>query len=203
MQVWWSRCAGDVRSAAHALLIDAAAAVLDAPAEAVTVAHEPSGRPYLQGIGAGLHVSVSHCRAGVVAVVTSPAGPVGVDVEVVRPLPWQQMAHRYLDAGEVDWLIGLPIDSQVAAFLRLWTYKEAVGKAYGVGLRGGGLRRAGGGAAGGATALDGPWTLSATPGDPAVVAAVAQPAPDVMLAVACVDPTAGGSAAAVEYAGRR
>ena len=70
-----------------------------------------------------------------------------------------------------------------------------------MGLRGGGLRRAGG-AAGGSPALDtatldGAWTLSATPSDPAVVAAVAQPAPDVVLAVACASTQ---HAAAVEHA---
>jgi 4'-phosphopantetheinyl transferase len=204
VQVWWGRCAGDSRREARALLIEAAAAALDIPAQAVEVSYEPGGRPCLLGVGAGLHVGVSHCRAGAIAVVTSTVAPVGVDVEVIRPVPWQQMAGRHMAADEVDWLADLPAGEQVAAFFRLWTYKESVGKAYGVGLRGGGLRRIGGSAApAGNPALDGPWTLSATPDDSAMVAAVARPAPDVMLAVACHDGRANGSAAAIDYAGRR
>jgi 4'-phosphopantetheinyl transferase len=194
--VSWARCAGDVRREAEALLIRAAADALDVRPDRIVVSHDPGGRPCLVGVGSGLHVGVSHCRAGVIAVATSVAGPVGVDIEVVRPMPWQPIARRFMDPGEVDRIHALPVEDHVTAFLRLWTYKEAVGKAYGVGLRGGGLRRTGGDAA-----SDRGWTLRATPADPAMAATVGRPAPDIVLAVACGDATVCGSAAAVAYAG--
>ncbi len=224
VRVWWSRCIGDARPAAHALLMSAASRLLGRPVNELSVSHEPGGRPVLVGpdlsalspatrnlatsamAEPGLHVSVSHCRAGVVAAALSVAGPVGVDVETVRPLPWEQMAGRWFSADEQAWLRDVPVDEQVRAFLRLWTYKEAVGKAYGSGLRGGGLRRTGGRGSAGAP-RDGTWTLTPMlgstaddpPDDPAMVAAVAYAASDVVLAVACATAAASGSTVAVEY----
>ena len=110
MHVWWGRSAGDARQEAHALLIRAAAGRLGLAPGALTVSHEPGGRPCLPGIG--LHVSISHCRSGLVAVALSAAGPVGVDVELVRPLPWHRMARRNFDPAEADWLEGLPVGRQ-------------------------------------------------------------------------------------------
>jgi 4'-phosphopantetheinyl transferase len=195
VRVWWGRRTGDARQAARALLIGAASVALDRPAESIIVSYRPGGGPCLLGSAAGLHVGVSHSRDGLVAVVTSGAGPVGVDIEAVRPRPWPALAERYFDPSEYAWLSGLPADQQLAAFLRLWTYKEAVGKAYGVGLRGGGLRRVGGAEPpSGELPPEGPWPLRAGPADPAMLVAVAQPAPDVMLAVACAG-TAGSAVA--------
>ena len=188
--VWWSRAAGDVRELARALLVEAAARALDQPAETITVAHEPSGRPCLTGGAARLHVGVSHCAAGAVAVVLSPLAPVGIDIEVVRPLPARRLAGRWMLPEESEWLATHPPDERVGAFLRLWTYKEAVGKAYGTGLRGGGLRR--------------PMPvhravrpeLRAIPGDPQMAAAGLATG-DIVLAVACGSRVADGLAVAV------
>jgi 4'-phosphopantetheinyl transferase len=138
--VWLSRSEDDPRPAGRALLVRAAARALDLPAGAIEVGHEPGGRPYLRGRGAHLHVSVSHA-GGVAAVATSSLAAVGVDLEPVQPLPALELARRWLPAAEAAWVEGQPPDRQVRAFLTLWTVKEAVGKAYGTGLRGGGLRR--------------------------------------------------------------
>ena len=47
--VWLSRTGDDPRPVARALLIRAAARMLNLPADAIEVAHEPGGRPYLGG----------------------------------------------------------------------------------------------------------------------------------------------------------
>jgi len=171
--VWLSRTGDDPRPAARALLIRAAARALDLPADAIEVGHEPGGRPYLRGRGAHLHVSVSHSWR-VAAVATSPLAAVGVDVEAVQPLPALELARRWLPATEAAWVEGQPPDRQVRAFLALWTVKEAVGKAYGTGLRGGGLRRDVG--------IPGPRLAPVAPD----MVAATPPAPNgYVLAVAC------------------
>ncbi|QNE22942.1 4'-phosphopantetheinyl transferase superfamily protein [Kribbella qitaiheensis] len=142
----------DQRSAAHDLLRTLAATLRTPSAEGasdagahgaggagsaaggVVLRHEASGRPVVDG----LSVSLSHAR-GLVAVAASFAGPIGVDVESRREFEIDGMARRWFDPAEVTWLHQQP--DPLDAFLRLWTAKEAVGKALGRGLRGSGLRR--------------------------------------------------------------
>jgi 4'-phosphopantetheinyl transferase len=87
-----------------------------------------------------LHASVSHTR-GLVAVAVSRLGPVGVDVEAVRPLPALELSRRWFATEDTDWLRGRPEERLGIGFLSLWTGKEAVAKLYGTGLRGGRLLR--------------------------------------------------------------
>ncbi|GGP46724.1 4'-phosphopantetheinyl transferase family protein [Streptomyces abikoensis] len=129
------------RRPASAPLVRAAAAhALRVPPGEIRVGREARGRPWLGGAAEGLHVSVSHC-AGVVAVALSRLGPVGVDIERLRPLPAVALGRRWFSAAEVRWLAERAAGEQPAAFLWLWTHKEAIGKARGLGLSDGGLRR--------------------------------------------------------------
>ncbi|MFI1768413.1 4'-phosphopantetheinyl transferase family protein [Streptomyces sp. NPDC020800] len=95
----------------------------------------------VRGVGGGAlcRVSISHC-ADVVAVALAAAA-VGVDVEAVRPLPFVNLARRWFDPAEAAWLARRPEEHRQGDFFRLWTAKEALGKALGVGLRNGGTRR--------------------------------------------------------------
>lgn len=133
MHVWLSAVDDDrdPRSTAHNLLVDLASSLNGA---AAVLRHEVSGRPVVDGLA----VSISHAR-GLVAVAAGRSGPVGVDVESRREFEIDGMSRRWFDPAEVTWLQRQhdPLD----AFLRLWTAKEAVGKALGRGLRGSGLRR--------------------------------------------------------------
>ncbi|MEU8082858.1 4'-phosphopantetheinyl transferase superfamily protein [Micromonospora sp. NPDC049101] len=153
------------REAARALLLRTVSDRTGRPIRTIEVAHEPGGRPYLTGID--LHVSVSHTR-GAVAVALSTRAAVGVDVEPIRPLPVVALARRWLPPVEAEWLTAQPEDRRVAAFLRLWTVKEAIGKAHGRGLGGGSLLRRPVQLPEGDTALrpvpDFPGTVVATPG---------------------------------------
>ncbi|MCM2429994.1 4'-phosphopantetheinyl transferase family protein [Streptomyces sp. RKAG337] len=131
---------GDRRNAARRLLSRVADELLGAPA-AARIERDGLGRPYLtRADGAELQVSISHCD-DVVAVALTRSGRVGVDVELLRTLPALRLAGRYFDRAEAQWLADRPAAGRTPDFLRLWTAKEALGKALGVGLRGGGLRR--------------------------------------------------------------
>ncbi len=83
------------------------------------------GRPRLPG--SGLHASVSH-SGDVVAVALTAAGPVGVDVEAVRPIDFAAVADRVCTPPERAEVRGL------TDFYTVWTRKEAVLKATGEGL---------------------------------------------------------------------
>jgi 4'-phosphopantetheinyl transferase len=115
--------------------------LLDRAEAEIGVRRAPGGRPevYVPN-GPTLPVSVSHVD-GLVVVAARPGGPVGVDVERRRPLPAVALAERWYHPAEAAWLRARDEAGRELDFLRLWTAKEAVGKALGAGLRDGGLRR--------------------------------------------------------------
>lgn len=118
---------------------------------------------------------------------------VGVDVEVLRPVPAAGLARYWFTAAEAIWVAERPEAERSAAFLWLWTQKEAVGKALGIGLRDGGTRRA--------VLPCGSWEepagdgrrLVALPGTPELSVAVPAAAPGVSLAVAVRGARAAGT----------
>ncbi|WP_052101455.1 4'-phosphopantetheinyl transferase family protein [Novilysobacter arseniciresistens] len=60
---------------------------------------------------------------------------VGVDLEWLRPRPRAgELARRFFDPREADWLAARPPSTRTDAFIRLWCAKEAVLKAHGRGL---------------------------------------------------------------------
>ena len=64
-------------------------------------------------------------------------GPVGVDVEALRPLPDAlDIARGFFSADEADALAARELDARARAFLVAWTRKEAYLKGLGVGLSG-------------------------------------------------------------------
>jgi 4'-phosphopantetheinyl transferase len=134
------RTAGDERREARALLASTVAWCAGVPEGSVTLNRSASGAPVPGGGAAGLHVSLSHTR-GLVAVAVSRLGPVGVDVEAVRPLPALALSRRWFAPEDTEWLLERPEERVGVEFLLLWTGKEAVGKLYGTGLRGGRLLR--------------------------------------------------------------
>ncbi|MFE9427089.1 4'-phosphopantetheinyl transferase family protein [Kitasatospora sp. NPDC006697] len=130
----------DARAEARELALWAAAGLVGAGPGAVTLGHEVGGRPVLGGAAEGVWVSVSHGR-GVAAVALSRRWAVGVDVESVRRVPAVPLARSWYAAEEVAWLEQRAEEGRQRDFFWLWTRKEAVGKALGLGLRDGGTRR--------------------------------------------------------------
>ncbi|HWD82423.1 MAG TPA: 4'-phosphopantetheinyl transferase superfamily protein [Kribbella sp.] len=118
------------RSTAHALLLDLAGTLVDDP----VLDHDEAGRPHIPGLA--VSITYGHHR---LAVAASTGGPLGIDLEEFRPRDVGALASRWFDPRELDWLDRQ--SDQLPAFLRLWTAKEAVGKALGHGLENGGLRR--------------------------------------------------------------
>ncbi|MFF1410599.1 4'-phosphopantetheinyl transferase family protein [Streptomyces sp. NPDC058289] len=150
VEVWLAVPVGDQRKHAHALLRRAAAAVLGVGPEGLTVAREPGGRPYVVSRPGAtdrgsrppvrVNVSVSHTR-GLTAVAVCTGGDVGVDVEPARELPAVALARRWFAEEDVRWIEGHAPALRARALLWVWTHKEALGKAVGTGLAGGGRLR--------------------------------------------------------------
>ena len=90
------------------------------------------GKPRLADASAGVHFSLAHSGDHVVVAVSS-AGPVGIDVEQLRPTTdYRRLSRTTLTADEAAAFRaagGRPLD-----FLRMWVRKEAVTKAVGTGV---------------------------------------------------------------------
>ncbi|MFI6781265.1 4'-phosphopantetheinyl transferase family protein [Micromonospora sp. NPDC050276] len=138
--VWVGRDTGGQPDAAGGLLRRAGALLLGRAETELVLTHDRDGRPTVRVDEVEVAVSVSR-TAGLVAVAARRAGAVGVDVERIRALPALALARRWFPPAELAWLADRPEAARVVDFLRLWTAKESVGKALGLGLRGGGLRR--------------------------------------------------------------
>jgi 4'-phosphopantetheinyl transferase len=116
------------RAVLRARLLAAGLRHLGAPAHALdTLRHETLGRPRL---AAPLELSLSYCEGHALCAL-SAQGAVGVDVERIEAAP-PGRTDLYLSAAERRACAGDP-----RSLLALWTQKEAVAKAAGIG----GLRR--------------------------------------------------------------
>lgn len=82
----------------------------------------------------GLDFNLSHARDHAL-IAFARRQPIGVDLESTsRRVEIEDLARRFFSSGEADALSALPASLRPAAFLRLWTCKEAVLKAIGQGL---------------------------------------------------------------------
>lgn len=145
VQLWFMQVAvaeaTTVRRAAHELLgrLLAAHGGLAVPPALERGAH---GKPYAPALP-GLGFNLSHSGEGVlIGIARSMA--LGVDLERHdrRLGRVDELARRFFTSDEATALAGLPAADRRGAFLRLWTHKEAVGKATGRGI-GLGLDRVG------------------------------------------------------------
>lgn len=119
---------------AHAALRILLARELAIGAAAIRFEAGPFGKPRLADAGAGIHFSISR-RPGFVAVALGNA-PLGVDVEVVRGgIDIPGISRRFFSAAEQGF-IDSPGDAgdRVSRFFRIWSRKEALVKAAGVGI---------------------------------------------------------------------
>jgi 4'-phosphopantetheinyl transferase len=110
---------------------------LGVPADAIRLVAGAHDKPMLAaGHAERLHFNIAH--SGDVVVVAFARRDVGIDVEADRPLADRdELARRFFSAAEVRALDALGEPERTPAFLRCWTRKEALLKAWGTGIAGG------------------------------------------------------------------
>jgi 4'-phosphopantetheinyl transferase len=92
------------------------------------------GKPRLPDHPA-LDVSVAH--AGEYVLVALARGPrIGIDVEHIRDVEVEELARSAFASAEAAELAALPAGDRVRTFFALWTRKESIVKALGVGISG-------------------------------------------------------------------
>jgi 4'-phosphopantetheinyl transferase len=104
---------------------------LQQPPEQLCFAAERLGKPKLVH-QEQLAFNLSHSRSVALLALTQE-GPLGVDVEDVRPIE-PEVATRHFSPAERAALEPMQGDDWLAGFYRCWTRKEAILKAEGVGL---------------------------------------------------------------------
>ncbi|TAL90373.1 MAG: 4'-phosphopantetheinyl transferase superfamily protein [Rhodanobacter sp.] len=122
-------------------LLRTLAAYLGIDAGDVTLVDGAHGRPRLDHRhGSTLDFNWSHSGNHALIAVARGIAP-GIDVERRRPRPHAlPLARRFFGSDEADAIAALPEETRAAAFLEVWTAKEALLKAHGRGL-GYGLQR--------------------------------------------------------------
>lgn len=86
------------------------------------------GKPYIEG---GPYFSISHCKAGIAVAVDDQ--PIGIDIETIRHAD-DELAARVMNEQEQAAMSDERFGDRDRVFTRLWTQKEAVVKAQGVGI---------------------------------------------------------------------
>ena len=123
------------RQHGRAPLCTVLAAYLGIDAHRVTLTNGEHGRPALAcAPDPTLDFNWSHSGDHALIAVARSIKP-GIDLECLRARPRAlDIARRYFSADEAAALSALPLASRSAAFLELWTAKEAVLKALGRGI---------------------------------------------------------------------
>ena len=118
------------RLCAHRLALEMLSAAAGLPMAALVIEADPLGKPQVKN--APLHFNVSHSGDFVACAVD--ARPVGVDIEVIRPVR-PALAVRVCGPEELAYAApGGDLDT--VHFFEIWTAKEALLKYRGTGIRG-------------------------------------------------------------------
>lgn len=105
------------------------------PPRSIPIAYGRHGKPRLAPeLGSPLAFNVSH-SSSLAAIAIASHREVGVDLELRRPRKrLALLADAVLGPSERAWFDGLPDDARLAAFLDVWSAKEAFSKLIGRGL---------------------------------------------------------------------
>lgn len=122
--------------AARGLLRGLLAGYLNCSPSDITFTIEAGGKPALPARPEYGDLRFNFSHSGKLALgAVSWGRDVGVDVERIRPGPWENgVAERFFAPEETTALHALPTRERRAAFFRVWTRKEACLKSWGRGL---------------------------------------------------------------------
>jgi len=123
----------DTYTIAHAFWRVTIGVALGVDPARVNLARSPDGQPLLPGTG--LATSLSHSGT-MVAIAIARGAAIGVDIEgYPQSTQLQDIASVLCSSREAEAMASLEGDARTRALLGLWTRKEALLKAFGVGLR--------------------------------------------------------------------
>lgn len=98
----------------------------------ITFGRGACGKPFITG--SFLKFNLSHSKDRMLCAVTMRC-EVGVDIEYIQPsFDWKPVARIFFTAAEIQTIKSFPENFQVQTFFRIWTRKEALAKALGIGL---------------------------------------------------------------------
>lgn len=118
--------------AGHGMMREVLGSALSADPASLRFERGAHGKPFIPG--AGLRFSFSDTKDAVLIALSRDL-EIGVDLETLsRRVDHDAVAGHYFTDAEVGMLSGLPEPERKRGFLELWTRKEAVLKATGVGI---------------------------------------------------------------------
>ncbi len=113
--------------------------LLDEPAESLRFRAAALGKPELDGgpgVASALRFNVSH-SAELAIIAVSRGRELGVDIEKLRGITEaERIVGSFFTKAECESFAAIAEPARLAAFLRGWTRKEAVLKAFGMGIAG-------------------------------------------------------------------
>lgn len=119
--------------AAHCALRDTLSRHTGLPPSSLQFIENPFGKPLLAGLP-DCQFNLSHSD-DLALVAISDTGPVGVDIEMLRPMrDALSLAEANFSASEYSEFLAVEARARDEVFLRVWTRKEACLKAIGIGL---------------------------------------------------------------------
>ena len=121
---------------ARALLRHLLAAYAGQSPEAISIETQKDGKPLVAGLSIAFNLSHSGSH---VAIALRHGESVGVDVQRAKEIDELAIARSLFAPGEIALLEGLSRDERRRHFFRVWTCREAVLKAAGLGMKGRGL----------------------------------------------------------------
>jgi 4'-phosphopantetheinyl transferase len=121
-------------TAAHGALRLLLSAMLGEPPQTLAFSHNSYGKPRQLEPANGIEFNMSH-SGGIVLIGFARRIPIGIDVEAMRSVAERAaIVRRYFHPGEAADFARVPPAEADAAFFRLWSRKEAVVKALGLGM---------------------------------------------------------------------
>lgn len=127
------------RVVARAALRIALGRYLDRPPASLELRRGLQGKPELVGAASEAPIHFNLARSEDLCLIAiATGGPVGIDVEAIRPFPeLERLVAARFEPEEAAGVLGLTGPARLRAFYRCWTRKEASLKASGIGLAAG------------------------------------------------------------------